>query len=141
MKIREFDQLCKKLMTITSAAAYCRAAQDDQAVNRLSDASGLNLVCVMPMRGFSGKLDAVKRHYTFTVYALEKDDDGQSFESELDQYERTEEAILKIFDYLTGEDSGVTCVPYPDININGITIDPEYRTFGGWNGYSLTVSV
>jgi len=141
MRIRDFEELCKKLKTITSAAGYCRCAHDGHAVNRLADRSGLQLACVIPQKGFSGGTDNYQEHDTFIIYALEKDDNGQTSESELEQYERTEEAIFKIFHYLTEGENGQGCLPFPLINVKGITIDPEYREFGGWNGYSITVSV
>ncbi|WON93899.1 hypothetical protein [Sphingobacterium sp. UGAL515B_05] len=141
MKIRDFENLCKKLKAITAAKDYCRCAHDGHAVNRLADREGLQIACVMPQKGFSGGTDSYKTHDTFIIYALEKDDSGQTPESELEPYERTEDAIFKIFHYLTEGERPGACLPFPNINVKGITIDPEYREFGGWNGYSITVSV
>lgn len=141
MRIAEFDTLCKKLVEVSAAKDYCRAAHDLQAVNRLGDRDGLQLACIMPQRGFTGSTDNHVQHDTFIIYALEKDDSGQDDTSELAQYIRTEAAIYKIFEYLTGGEESSACLPFPNINVKGITIDAEYREFGGWNGFSITVSV
>lgn len=141
MKIQEYEDLCKKLKQISGADGYVRCAHDGHAVSRLYDLSGLQLACVMPQIGFDGATDTYTRRATFIIYALLKNDDGQSMDDELTQYIRTEDAIHKIFIYLTEGENNQGCPPFPLINIKGITIDPEFNEFGGWNGYSITVSI
>jgi hypothetical protein len=141
IKIRQFNELCNTLVMVSGAQGYCLIAQDGHAVNKLADKAGLQLACVMPQKGFDGSKDSYIQKNTFIIYCLIKDDDGQTDDQELDQYERAEEGILKIFDYLCEGDNRNNCPPFPNIDVHNIMIDPEWREFGGWNGWSITVTI
>lgn len=114
-------------------------AHEGHAVIQLKDKRDIQLVVVMPSTTFSGNDDTYVAHKTVILLALEKDIDDQNRDSELDQYQRTEDVLQAIIDYLD-EQQSEGCTPWHNFDQSSAIIDPEYREFGGWNGWSMTFS-
>lgn len=114
-------------------------AEDGHAVNKLKDHRDIWLVIVMPSTTFSGQPDQYIGHDTIMLFVLEKDVAGQTDEKELQQYQRTEDVLKATIDYIAEEQSE-GCSPFDRFDPASTTIDPEWRTFGGWNGWSMTLS-
>lgn len=141
MNTASYNQLCATLQGVAQAQGYVLVSHDEHAVNKLDELSGMYLACVLPNKTFSGEPDSIKTISTIIIYVIEKDDDGQGDEAELQQYIRTEEALDRIIQYLRYGAPGTHCIPYPDLRLHDALIAPEYREFGGWNGWSITVSL
>ncbi len=114
-------------------------AHDGHAVNQLKDKQGIWLVVVMPSKTYSGESDAYREHDTAMLFVLEKDSAGQTAKHELEQYQRTEDVMMDIIGYIS-EGQAEGCSPFDGFVPSSMAIDPEYREFGGWNGWSMTLT-
>ncbi|HWK58105.1 MAG TPA: hypothetical protein VNQ80_12235 [Parapedobacter sp.] len=114
-------------------------AHDGHATIQLKDKQGIWLVVVMPSTTYSGQPDSYQPHDTMMLFVLEKDIDDQARASELQQYQRLQDVLAAIIDYI-GEQQAEGCSPWNDFDPSSIEIDPEYREFGGFNGWSMTLS-
>ena len=114
-------------------------AHDGHATIQLKDKDGIWLVIVLPSTTYSGTDDNYKPHETIMLFVLEKDIDDQDRDSELQQYQRTQDVLNAIIDYIA-EQQSEGCTPWTDFDPASIEIDPEYREFGGFNGWSMTLS-
>jgi len=114
-------------------------AEDGHAVNKLKDHRDIWIIVVMPSTTYSGQSDQQIAHDTLMLFVLEKDVSGQTNEKELQQYQRTEDVLQATIDYISDQQSE-GCSPFDRFDPASITIDPEYRIFGGWNGWSMTLS-
>lgn len=144
MTVTEVNTAFKDIVTVLKAdghkiGGHVLIAHDGHAVNRLHDRQNIWLVVVMPSKSYSGKPDQFVPHDTLMLFVLEKDNAGQTAEKELDQYQRTEDVLLAIIAYIADQQSE-GCSPFNEFDPSSITIDPEYREFGGWNGWSMTLS-
>lgn len=122
-----------------NVGGHVLVAQDSHAVIQLKDKQGIQLVVVMPSTTQSGSPDAYAPHKTLMIFVLEKDIDDQNRGSELQQYQRTEDVLTAILDYID-EQQSEGCTPWTNYDPSSVAIDPEYREFGGWNGWSMTFS-
>jgi len=120
-------------------AGHRLVAHDGHAVNKLKDHRGVWLLVVMPSKTYSGEPDAFKTTNTIILFVLEKDIADQTNLKELQQYQRTEDILQAIIDYIA-EQQSEGCSPFDRFKPSSMTIDPEYREFGGWNGWSMTLS-
>lgn len=118
---------------------YVLVAHEGHATIQLKDKSGIWIVAVMPSTSFSGEPDTATPHETGIILVLEKDIDDQTRSSELDQYQRTQDIVTEFVAYLE-EQRAAGCTPFHNFDLRSTTIDPEYREFGGWNGWSMTLS-
>jgi len=68
---------------------------------------------------------------------LEKDDNSQSADQELTQFKKLQDIILDIRDWIEveSETDNILLRRYDPARTK---IDPEYREFGGWNGWSMS---
>lgn len=122
-----------------NVGGHLMVAYEDHAVNKLKDRRNIWLVVVYPSKTYSGKPDAFKPHNTIMVFILEKDISDQTDGKELAQYQRLEDVLMATIGYIAAQQSE-GCSLFDRFDPSSITVDPEYRTFGGWNGWSVTLS-
>jgi len=112
------------------------SSTEDQATKKLRDATGIRLVAVYPSYGFNGDEDSYKSTHELLLFIIVRQKDGSSEETEINQYADTQDAIIKMKEFLFGED-GNSCKLLPNIDVNSVVIDPEYNIFGGYIGWSM----
>jgi hypothetical protein len=137
IKIRDFDSYFKQLVaTLPAIEAHHLVAVDSHAVNRLKDKRGMHLILVIPNAQTTGDVGRPKDINTGMLFILEKAKIPSKYEDELDQYERTQNALLAIREaiFSSAEDH---CYPFQYLQVPSVGIDPEYNVFGGWNGWSM----
>lgn len=138
----QLQSILQELVQVTGSDGYSIVAHDGHVTNRLSDLPGTHIVAVYPTTSYNDdEPDFAQRISTHYLFVLEKADSGQTLDSEIQQYQHLYEKTLKIVDYLTGEGSIKPCVPFPNLALSRLTIEPEYRIFAGWNGYSLSFTL
>ncbi|VTQ01686.1 hypothetical protein [Sphingobacterium daejeonense] len=110
---------------------YVICSTDEQGMKKLKDKAGIFLVAVYPNYSFSGEEDSYKDSHELLYYMVLRQIEGSSNETEINQYEETQEAIIKLKEYLFGERSfgNNFCKMFPDLNINSVNIIPEYKYF------------
>lgn len=138
----QLQAIISEVVHITGADGYALVAHDGHAVNRLKDLQGTHIVAVYPTTSFTDDdADFAQRISTHYLFVLEKDDAGQTLENEIQQYQQVYEKAIKIVDHLTGTGSTAPCQQFPNLALSRLNIEPEYRIFGGWNGYSLSFTL
>lgn len=136
----EFKAIVTQMQTIGhNVRGHVLVAQDNHATIQLKDKQGIQIVVVMPSTTLSGQPDSYDQHDTLMLFVLEKDTDDQNRDSELHQYQRTQDVLGALIDYLD-EQQSEGCTPWASYDPSSVAIDPEYREFGGWNGWSMTLS-
>jgi len=144
MRIKDLDTNIRTMIAELNAdghkvQGHRMVAHDGHATNKLKDKDGIWLVVVMPSTTYTGSDDSYASHDTVMLLVLEKDIADQSNEDELDQYQRLQDVMQAIIDYIDGQQSE-GCSPWTDFDPSSMQIDPEYREFGGFNGWSMTLS-
>lgn len=138
----QLQSMMEDLVQVTGSDGYSIVAHDGHTSKRLQDSSGTHIMAVYPTTSYNDdEPDFAQRVSTHYLFVLEKDDAGQTLEKEVQQYQHLYEKTMKIVDYLTGEGSIAPCVRFPNLALSRLTIDPEYRIFAGWNGYSLSFTL
>lgn len=136
IKVKEYRDLCEKIKDATGIKGYVLSSTEEQATKKLHDAAGIRLVAVYPSYGFQGDEDAFKSTHELLLFIIVRQKDGSSEETEINQYADTQEALIKLKEFLFGED-GSYCKLFPNIDVNSVVIDPEYNIFGGYIGWSM----
>lgn len=143
MRIKEIYEAFSNLLKEAPASMHINGmhmvAEDNHAVNVLKDKQKVQVLIVMPHREFEGDPDHSKAMHTIMVFAVEKDKSGQRSAEELVQYQKTEDVINWILESIAEKQSNGCCV-WSSFEPKSVVIHPEYRQFGGWNGWSTTFS-
>lgn len=139
--VTEFDTICKEIVPTIGVKGYVIASTEEQGKKKLKDKDGLRLVAVYPEYTLSGEQDAAKTEHQLLFFAVIRDREGQSDASELKQYQDTQDAIIRLKEYLLGEDSELTCKLFPNAEVSSVEIEPEYNIFGGYLGWSLKIVI
>lgn len=144
MTITELNTQFKNIATHLKDAGHkvgghLLVAHDGHAVNKLKDRQGIWLVVVMPQKTYTGHPDSYEQHNTIMLFILEKDIVDQTDDKELQQYQRLEDVLDAIIDYIAEEQSN-GCSPFENFDPSTVTVDPEYREFTEWNGWSMTLT-
>lgn len=139
IKVKEFNQICQQIKEATGIEGYVISSTEEQGTKKLHDKDGVRLVAVYPSYGFDGIEDNYKSTHEMLFFMVVRQIEGSDNDQELDQYADTQEAIIKLKQFLFGEDghSGNYCKLFPNLQINSVTIDPEYNIFGGYIGWSM----
>jgi hypothetical protein len=139
IKITDFNTICGELKTVAGAKGYVLSATEENLVNKLKDRAGLQLACIIPMLSTSGDLSGFIDETTTMFWAIEKHVDGQTDKSELEQYQRTQDAIMKVRGHIISmaEDG---CSDFNNLDLNSMIIEPVWVSKGSWNGWSLELT-
>ncbi len=143
IRVKKFDEICQNIVQDIGIKGYVICSTDEQGMKKLKDKAGVFLVAVYPNYSFSGEEDSYKDSHELLYYMVLRQIEGSSNETEINQYEETQEAIIKLKEYLFGERNAGNnfCKMFPDLNINSVNIIPEYNIFGGYLGWSMALEV
>jgi len=139
IQIRDFDEICKTIMSeIADISSYLLSPTEEHIVKKLKDKTDIILVAVIPSgESAATGVDNYKDINTTYFFVVKKEDPTNSTQkSELDDYEKTQNCIESVKKYLIEKKS--SCQFLRDVDINSFHIDPEYRIFGGFCGWSLS---
>lgn len=139
ISITTFDTEIKALIAGIDDLQYKRVTTEKQAVNKLKDADGIQLVVVVPSFDTSGKLNMSVDDATTFFFVIEKYKTGATDAEDLNIYERTQ-AVLEILKDRLIDKATDGCSIFYRLNPQSIHIDPEYNTFGGFSGWSMALS-
>lgn len=140
ISLTKFNQICQEWVNeIPELESHVLVAQDSHASRKLADLSGIHLVAVMPSAVYSGQPNHTVPEHTTYLFVLYKASSGETDEEEVTHYEACKNVILQIREYIE-ESHTEGCGPFWRLETDGISIDPEYNAFGGWNGYSMLFS-
>lgn len=142
ISVTQFNHFCSTIAPIIGVNGYVLASTEEQGKKKLKDKSGLQLVAVYPDYGFSGSQDTEKPMHGMLFFVVVREREAQSDLEELNQFQETQDCIMKLKDYISGaaEMTG-DCKPFPNVIIDSILIEPEYNIFGGYLGWSLKCEV
>lgn len=140
MDVLEFDKLAQDITAKVGADGYIIVADDTHAVNLLRDKVGIQLLFVLPSIYIEGKADSRHTSDTTAIYVLTADNSGQLKMEELQQYQATRHIALKIIDYLTGDIANEYYCKLQRLDLGNTVLDPLYREFASWNGYTFAIS-
>jgi hypothetical protein len=113
-------------------------ANEGHLVNKLKDKKGVILACIYPSADRNGQPNEAMDVNSLWFFILEKDVAGQSDSAEEAQFGKLQEITLDIRDYV--EDTAVTvCSFLSRHQPSGTQIIPEWREFGGFNGWSMSL--
>lgn len=145
MTTTELNNEFKKIVSGLKAenhkvGGHLLVAEDSHAINKLKDRPNIWLVVVLPSKTYDGSEDSYTDRNTLMVFVLEKDIPDQPDDKEVGQYQRLENVFQWLIEYMA-EQQALGCSPFDRFTPKSMTVDPEYRIFGGWNGWSLTVSL
>lgn len=136
--VKDFNQLCKDIVSSTNIDGYVLVSTEEQAVNTLRDKEGIQLVAIYPTYSFSGSsADSAKPGNEFMFFMVLKPKLGAGYDVELEEYSDTQEAIIKFKDFIFEGNSNSPCRNFPEVDVNSVFIDPEFNVFGGFNGWSI----
>lgn len=139
MTITEFDKICQLLCLEAGIAQDpVLVATEEEATNELKERAGIQLVSVIPTIEMEGSADNEKEVFVTILFVLEKAYGGQERQKKLDQYQRTQDAINKIKDFISDQQSE-GCSPFKNYDVNQTVIDPKYHIFSDYNGWSMTL--
>lgn len=140
--VTAFNQICREIVPIIGVKGYVIASTEEQGKKKLKDKEGVRLVAVYPEYALAGEQDAAKTEHQLLFFTVVRESEGQSDEKELKQYQNTQDAIIKLKEYLLGEESSdLTCKLFPNAEITSVEIEPEYNIFGGYLGWSLKIQL
>lgn len=113
-------------------------AQDD-ATSLLNAAAGLQVLIARPecRQNFGPDANARSTDMETVVFALEKSlGAGNTPERELEQFDRCLEVCDEILDKLFADADSCSL----GLELTALDLRPEVSVFGGWNGYSMSIS-
>lgn len=138
MTVTQFDNICQQLVAVSGIKGYVLVADENHATNALKEKSGIWLAAVIPSTEIDGDVDAEIQTMATLLFVLEKANLGQSNKAELDQYQRTQNALNKMRDYIADHYSR-GCSPFTRYDPDSTVINPEYQIFSDRNGWSMTL--
>ncbi|WP_312139504.1 hypothetical protein [Sphingobacterium sp.] len=141
IRVKKFDDLCKTIVSNLEIDGYVICSTDEQGTKKLKDKPGINLVAVYPNYSFSGEPDSYRDLHELLFYMVTRQKEGSSNETEISQYETTQDSIIKLKEFLFGENNYEhnLCQMFPNVHISSVNIIPEYNIFGGYLGWSLAL--
>ncbi|MEO9474138.1 MAG: hypothetical protein ABJG41_01345 [Cyclobacteriaceae bacterium] len=138
--VRDFNNLCTDLVTtITDLKEHILVAEDNHAVNRLTGKKDIILVAVIPSSDRAGRPSSSVDENTTFFFVVKKFTPSKNEAQELDQYEATQIVIEQVKDYILGKmEDG--CHFLHRLEPSSIHIDPAYNIFGGFSGWSMSLT-
>lgn len=132
-----FTQLARDTATAVGADGCIIVPDETHAVNRLRDSLGIQVVWALPSVNYEGNKDSLRTRDTTLVFVLTADNPGQLEDEMLKQFQDTSTIAKRIIAYLSDDyDPKYHCL-LQNIDFSEVILDPVYREFGGWNGYTF----
>lgn len=124
-------------------------ADKEQGTSALNSPSieGQQTIIALPLASFAGDCDNPAGSFTVVIFALEKGLEQSGTESKyVAQYLRTIELLGLLLEKFLSDMGGgsVTAGSCPILNgmeVSECIVAPEAGIFGGWNGYSATITL
>lgn len=139
VKVSEIKELCDRLkLHDPRIKSVVLAAHEGHLINKLKDIKDVTLACVYPSVNRSGRPNEAVDVNTTWLFILEKDVSGQSDSAEESQFEKLQEVTMKIRKYVE-EVAVAQCSFLSRHEPSGTQIVPEWREFGGFNGWSMSL--
>lgn len=135
-KLRHLLSDIKENVPGISGSSLC--VHEGHAVNKLKDKPDIQMLVIYPSANRVGGINEARDENVIWLFILEKDVEGQIDTAEEDQFQKLQGIILKVRDYI--EEAAATTACYLQrLDVSRCQIIPEYREFGGWNGWSLSL--
>lgn len=134
--VKKYKEICDQIVQAIDIDGHVIASTEEQGMKKLKDKDGIRLVAVYPSYHFDGEQDSYKDLHEILFFMVTRQREGADDETELLQYSDAQEALIRLKEYLFGEDSQY-CVLFPNLDISSVLIDPEYNIFGGYIGWSM----
>lgn len=137
--LSKFDQLCTDIRAAVPAIkTQFIVADEEHAVTKLKDTAGVILLAIIPSAVREGENNAGIDADDTWFFILEKGPVDQSNQKEIEQYTRLQEIILQVREFI--EEGFANADPrLRRYRPASTKIDPEYKEFGGFNGWSMSV--
>ncbi|GAA4137952.1 hypothetical protein GCM10022216_14550 [Sphingobacterium kyonggiense] len=139
--VNSFHEICQNIVDAIHIDGHIVVSTEEQATKKLKDKANIRLVAVYPNYNFTGERDNELIKHELLFFMVSKQNEGASEKNEQKQYSDTQDAIFKLQDYLFGNEdhSGKYCELFPNIDVESVSIEPQYNIFGGYLGWSLVV--
>jgi|SRR5690606_1238780 len=137
--IKEFNGICQDIVEQIGIKGHVICSTEEQGAKKLKDKADIWLVAVYPNYSFDGDPDSYQDRHEMMFLVVTRQMEGKSDEFELDQYVNTQQAMVKLKEYLFGEGDQIDelCKLFPNLKVNAVAIEPEYNIFGGYLGWSM----
>lgn len=150
--LKKLQQLIKYCKTITDDKPDVPkphiVADKEQGTSVLNSPSikGPQTIIALPLASFAGDCDNPVGSFTVMLFALEKGLEQSGTESKyVDQYLATIELLGQLLEKflsdMGGSTTGGSCPILNGMEISECIVAPEAGIFGGWNGYSATITL
>lgn len=123
-------------------------ADEDQGTVVLNSPryDGVQVIVALPRANLAGNCDDVGGTHTFIIFCIEKGkQQSETQETLLSQYSKTLGLLNSILDKIArdtcGDGSGDGCSLLAGKDFREIALVPEAGIFGGWNGWSATITL
>jgi len=138
--IRDFNTICTELVAqIDELDHHHLVAQDNQAVKKLKDEKGIILVAVIPSADGYGTATANGDNHTSFFFVVTKPGNDNTPADELAAYEQTQLIVEQVkTKILERQEDG--CSVFFRLVPSSFSIDPEFNIFGGFLGWSLSLT-
>lgn len=142
ISINDFDAFLSNMVdSIEGIDDYLISPIEKHTVKRLKDKTGVFLVAVVPSFDTDEPSpESVKYVANSFFFVVEKTDyTSATPDSEIAQYNRLQLLTQSVIDYMLSKRD--SCEWLRSFKAGNLQIDPEYDIFGGWNGWSMAVSL
>lgn len=140
IRVNKFNHICQEIVQAINIDGYKITSTEEQTTKKLQDSPGIQLIAVYPSYTFEGDVDTYRVQHELLFFIVLRPAEGADYNTELDEYRQTQDAMIRLKEYLFGEDTDNFCKLFPHIDVHSVLIDPEYNIFGGYNGWSMKVS-
>lgn len=135
--ITELDQEMNAILeAFPDIQHYVRVITEAQATARLHDRDGPCLVVTLPSFQQTGNSTTPAEEHAMILLIVEKPKSDPTEQEERDQYERLQALIVGVKEHIR-ESQEDGCSIWDRLQISAISIEPEYNTFGGFNGWVM----
>lgn len=141
--VKNYNEICQQIIAAIEISGYVICSTEDQGLKKLKDKAGIRMVAVYPNYSFEGGQDTYKARHELLFFIVLKQNEGSTDQVELDQYSDTQDAMIRLKEYLFNEstESITYCHLFPGLDIKTVNIIPEYNVFGGYLGWSMALEV
>lgn len=147
-KVQRIIEYCSTLADRLPAVSGLHiVADEEQGTGLLNNPAlfGPQVVIALPMASLTGNCDATVGQHSLIIFAVEKAKSATATQSSLvEQYlamSRLLETILtRLLDDIA-EGAGGGCPLLAGMEFVEVVITPEAGRFGGWNGWSATITL
>jgi hypothetical protein len=107
---------------------------------------GRQIVAALPLNELEGNSDNLSGPLVFIVFVLEKalttsGTPERAQKQYIESVLQLEKILDKIAGDITGAGDGGQCPLLAGFDLQGVQVMPEASIFGGWNGYSATITL